>query len=286
MSVLGILGGGLLSAGASVYNAHQARRNMKTQMRFEAGQADLNRQFQERMSSTAHQREVEDLKRAGLNPILSANGGSSSPSGSMASAPSNPNSGDLDFEGVSRSVSSAAQYRLEKQRVSNENMLARGELAKKEADAAHARAAATSAEAQAKMTTAMLDTVKPGIALTESTSKLNDASAYNLKLKSSEYQFYGRLYDLADEVVRWIKNGKSATQILNDAKREIERSFADVQNGPERAWNHLKMRFGIMPSGDAPAADVIGSGRGNVSGGANSAKRVKRKLSSGHTGHW
>lgn len=105
-AVTGILGiGGQASA-----NAANAR------------QAQLNREFQERMSSTAWQRGVRDMKAAGLNPALAyQKGGASSPSGSTA-----------QMESVTSGVSSSA---LQASQISASNRLADANARKAGAEA-------------------------------------------------------------------------------------------------------------------------------------------------------
>lgn len=106
-----------------------------------AEQAQKQMDFQERMSSTAHEREVKDLIKAGLNPLLSTHGGASSPSGSAAVF-QNPKSGYL--QGMTNAVSSASA-------ITNEMRALQGTLAlqRSQGDLNRANAAAALAQAQA-----------------------------------------------------------------------------------------------------------------------------------------
>lgn len=59
--------------------------NMHAQNAWQTAANQKSMDFSERMSNTSHQRQVADLKAAGLNPILSVNAGASAPQGNTSS---------------------------------------------------------------------------------------------------------------------------------------------------------------------------------------------------------
>lgn len=94
----GALGGAFSASGA----ARQQRDSVnmaREQMDFQGKQVKAARRYNTKMSNTAHQRQVADLRAAGLNPILSANKG--------ASSPSSPAAGGA--MGTSQNIAGAAQ---------------------------------------------------------------------------------------------------------------------------------------------------------------------------------
>lgn len=119
-----LAGGALSSSGASANNA--------AMMQFNSQEAQKNRDWQEKMSNSAYQRAMQDMRQAGLNPILAyQQGGASSPSGSSASVSSLENT----MEGLGKGVSSAGQLArnvadLEQIRANTATTTTQGELNK------------------------------------------------------------------------------------------------------------------------------------------------------------
>lgn len=128
------LGAGLaagIGAGASAWGQSSANRQNRDMAREQM-------RFQERMSGTAHQREVADLRKAGLNPILSVSRGSSSPGGAM------PNIKSI-AEGSASSAMSAPRLAADLASIKANTQLSKAALPGAMANSAIAEAGAYSA---------------------------------------------------------------------------------------------------------------------------------------------
>lgn len=75
---------GWIAAGGAIVGGLLSKSGQSSANKTNIALSDKQINFQKKMSKTAHQREVKDLIKAGLNPILSAGGGgASTPPGSL-----------------------------------------------------------------------------------------------------------------------------------------------------------------------------------------------------------
>jgi len=98
-------------AAAMLASSALAAKSVADTNKAQASAAQDQMAFQKSASDTAHQREVEDLKKAGLNPILSAKyGGSSTPMGAMPTY-------NAPLGGLTHQAASAYESSLTKQQI-------------------------------------------------------------------------------------------------------------------------------------------------------------------------
>lgn len=264
-----------IQAQNNAWSAAQADKQMAFQqasareaMQFNADQAELSRQWQEMMSNTAHQREIKDLQAAGLNPVLSAMGGSGAPvtSGATASGYSSQGAkGDTDTSLSGALVSLFGSMLQSQTAIANQAVSARTQEAIADRNNSTSRLIAE-LQSQTQLNSATIAAAASQYAA----DRHVDASYLSAQI-SAAAQRYG--YDLNAMTQRQIASFNA--DVNRDlARMGYEHDFNIKEAFPSTQWQAMGSILG----------QLFGNGRGWSMPRSGSAKSTYREYASGRSG--
>lgn len=159
------VGGAIVSGVSSMFSGKQANRANKKMAREQ-------RAWEEMMSNTAHQREVKDLRAAGLNPILSAGGSGASTPNAPGYTAQPVDWGNAMIEGASKGAATGKQVSM----LPLEKVQVMENIKNTQADTVKKKEEATATAAVSQKTNAELLEVLPAIVANYGASTAHSAA--------------------------------------------------------------------------------------------------------------